>query len=164
MSLNWRTIGFGLGFGLLDSIALPIVKGVSTGWDPAWMVVPAILYAGSPFLFLTALRQETLTIMNLVWDLTSDLVVTFIGLVIFAETISPIKALGVGVSMIGLMLMSWESHTVNEFLGRNFTAVKEVFTGPSSTETTKPTTKPTALQRQRGGDYRLDDDSLPIAE
>ena len=163
MSLNWRTLAFGLGFGLMDSIALPIVKGVSMGWDPAWMVVPALLYAGAPFLFLTALRQETLTIMNLVWDLTSDLVVTFIGLIIFAETISPIKALGVGLSFLGLMLMSWESHTVNEFLSRNFTAVKEVFTGPAPA--TQP--KPSALARQRGGDYRLDDDprqSVPIAD
>lgn len=163
MSLNWRTLAFGLGFGLMDSIALPIVKGVSMGWDPAWMVVPALLYAGSPFLFLTALRQETLTIMNLVWDLTSDLIVTFIGLIIFAETISPIKALGVGLSFLGLMLMSWESHTVNEFLSRNFTAVKEVFTGPAPA--TQP--KPSALARQRGGDYRLDDNprqSVPIAD
>jgi multidrug transporter EmrE-like cation transporter len=145
MSLNWRTIGFGLGFGAIDSIALPIVKGVSLGWDPAWMVIPAVLYAGSPFLFLTALRQETLTIMNLVWDLTSDLVVTFIGLVIFAETISPTKALGVALSFLGLILMSWESHTVNEFLSHNFTAVKEALTGPSSSQ-------------QRGGAYPVTED------
>jgi multidrug transporter EmrE-like cation transporter len=154
MSLNWRTLAYGLGFGALDSIALPIVKGVSMGWDPAWMVIPAILYAGSPFLFLTALRQETLTIMNLVWDLTSDLVVTFIGLVIFAETISPIKALGVALSFVGLILMSWESPAVNEYLSRNFTAVKEVFTGP--TPAAQP--KQSALHRQRGGDYRMDDE------
>jgi len=154
MSLNWRTLTYGVAFGALDSIALPIVKGVSMGWDPAWMVIPAILYAGSPFLFLTALRQETLTIMNLVWDLTSDLVVTFIGLVIFAETISPIKALGVCISMIGLIMMSWESPTVNDYLSRNFTAVKEVFTGPAPATPSKQT----ALQRQRGGDYRMDDE------
>jgi drug/metabolite transporter (DMT)-like permease len=145
MSLNWRTLAFGVGFGLMDAVALPIVKGVSLGWDPAWMVVPALLYAGSPFLFLTALRHETLTIMNLVWDLTSDLLVTFIGLFIFAETISPIKALGVGLSFCGLILMSWESHTVNEFLSHNFTAVKEVFTGPSS--------------QQRGGAHDAETDS-----
>ncbi len=152
MSLNWRTLGFGLGFGLMDSIALPIVKGVSTGWDPAWMVIPALLYAGSPFLFLTALRQESLTIMNLVWDLTSDLVVTVIGLFIFAETISPIKAVGVALSFLGLILMSWESNTVNEFLSHNFTAVKEVFTGPSS--------------NQKGGalEARNRDPSVPILE
>lgn len=132
MNFNTRTLGFGLGFGLMDAVALPIVKGVSQGWDPAWMMVPAILYAGSPFLFLAALRQETLTIMNLVWDLTSDLVVSIIGLFVFKETISPIKFLGICVSLIGLLLMSWESPTVNEYLSQNFTTVTGVFTEDTS--------------------------------
>jgi multidrug transporter EmrE-like cation transporter len=155
MSLNWRTLAFGLGFGMLDSIALPIVKGVSMGWDPAWMVVPALLYAGSPFLFLTALRGETLTIMNLVWDLTSDVVITFIGLFVFTETISPIKMLGVSLSFLGLTLMSWDSPVVNEYLSRNFTTVKEVFTGP--------TTK-TPITKQHGGGGFVAADDIPPAE
>jgi multidrug transporter EmrE-like cation transporter len=131
MSLNWRTLAYGLGFGLLDATALPIVKGVSTGWDPAWMLVPTMLYAAAPSILLTALREETLTIMNLVWDLTSDLIVTIIGLVVFAEKISPIKMLGVFVSFIGLILMTWESDAVNGFLSRNFEALTNVVT-PSS--------------------------------
>jgi multidrug transporter EmrE-like cation transporter len=121
--LNWRTISYGLGFGLLDAVALPIVKGVSTGWDPAWMIIPTLIYAASPSILLTALRHETLTIMNLVWDLTSDLTVTIIGLVVFAEKLSPIKMLGVFVSFIGLILMTWESDSVNGFLNRNFEAL-----------------------------------------
>lgn len=126
--INWRTLAYGLGFGLLDATALPIVKGVSTGWDPAWMVIPTLLYAASPSILLTALREETLTIMNLVWDLTSDLTVTIIGLLFFAEKISPIKMLGVFVSFIGLILMGWESEAVNGFLNRNFEGLKEALT------------------------------------
>lgn len=118
--LNWRTLGYGLGFGALDATALPIVKGVSKGWNPAWMVLPVLLYAASPFLLLSALRQETLTIMNLVWDLTSDVVVTLIGLLVFGETLSPVKGLGVATSFVALTLMSYENHTVNDFLTRNF--------------------------------------------
>ena len=127
--LNWRTLAYGLGFGLLDATALPIVKGVSTGWDPAWMIIPTLMYAATPSILLTALREETLTIMNLVWDLTSDITVTIVGLVVFAEKISPIKMLGVFVSFIGLTLMTWESVAVNGFLSRNF----EALTGRSST-------------------------------
>jgi multidrug transporter EmrE-like cation transporter len=121
--LNWHTLAYGLGFGLLDATALPIVKGVSIGWDPAWMIVPTLLYAAAPSILLTALRKETLTIMNLVWDLTSVIIVTIIGLVVFAEKISPIKMLGVVVSFIGLILMTWESDTVNGFLNWNFAAL-----------------------------------------
>lgn len=120
---NWRTISYGLGFGALDATALPVVKAVSKGAHPAWMIVPVLLYGASPFLLLSALRQETLTIMNLVWDLTSDLIVTFIGLIVFGETISPVKGLGVATSFIALTLMSYENHAVNDFLTRNFRAL-----------------------------------------
>lgn len=128
--INWRTITYGLTFGTLDAIALPIVKGVSTGWDKAWMLVPVLLYATSPFILLSALRQETLTIMNLVWDLTSDLIVTFIGLVIFAESLSPMKFLGVLFSFLALFCMSYESATVNEFLTSNLQRFRANFTNP----------------------------------
>jgi multidrug transporter EmrE-like cation transporter len=124
--LNWRTLAYGLGFGLLDATALPIVKGVSTGWDPAWMIIPTLMYAAAPSILLTALRKETLTIMNLVWDLSSDLTVTIIGLLVFAEKISPIKMLGVFVSFIGLILMTWESDAINGFLNQNFEGLKNV--------------------------------------
>lgn len=126
-SFNLRTIGYGLGFGALDATALPIVKGVSNGWHPAWMIVPVLLYGASPFLLLSALRHETLTIMNLIWDLTSDLIVTFIGLILFGETISPAKGLGVALSFVSLTLMSYENHTLNDFLTRNYKAVRDTF-------------------------------------
>lgn len=126
--INWRTLTYGLTFGALDAIALPIVKGVSTGWDKAWMLLPVFMYGASPFILLSALREETLTIMNLVWDLTSDLIVTFIGLVIFAESLSPMKFLGVCFSFMALFCMSYESATVNEFLTSNLQRFRGNFT------------------------------------
>jgi multidrug transporter EmrE-like cation transporter len=125
--LNWRTLGFGVTFGILDSIALPITKGVSKGWNSWWMVIPVFLYATTPLIFLKALEKETLTIMNLVWDLTSDLIVTLIGLLVFAEVIPPTKLLGVIVSMIGLVLMTYEGDGWDEFLMRNYNRARETF-------------------------------------
>jgi multidrug transporter EmrE-like cation transporter len=127
--INWHTLGYGLTFGALDSIALPIVKGVSIGWSKLWMIIPVLMYGASPFLLLSALKRETLTIMNLVWDLTSDLVVTLIGLVVFAESITPMKALGVFFSFIALFCMSYESATVNEFLTNSLKRIRENFNG-----------------------------------
>jgi multidrug transporter EmrE-like cation transporter len=117
---TWRTIAFGILFGLLDSIALPVVKGVSIGWDPAWMTIPIALYATSPIIFLKALEKETLTIMNLVWDLTSDLVVTVIGLFVFAEKITPLKMLGVCLSFVSLFLMSYDGDGWNDYISNNW--------------------------------------------
>jgi drug/metabolite transporter (DMT)-like permease len=127
--INSRTLGFGLVFGLIDSIALPVIKSVSLGASHWWMLVPVVLYASSPFVFLKALEKETLTIMNLVWDLTSDLVVTFIGLAIFAERLPPTKLLGVFFSFIGLFLMTYEGNGWNEYLSENVTRIRNRFTG-----------------------------------
>ena len=131
--LNLRTLGFGISFGLLDAIALPIIKAVSKGLDSGWMIVPSLIYAAAPFIFLKALEHETMTIMNLVWDLTSDLIVTFVGVVVFAEKISSVKAVGIFFSMMGLMMMSYEGDGWNEFIETNFRKARDTF---SSTFTT----------------------------
>ena len=117
--LNWRTLLFGLVFGLLDSIALPLIKSVSLGANPFLMMIPTVVYAASPFIFLAALKRESLTIMNLVWDLTSDVVVTLIGIFIFRESIPPVKMLGVMTSFVALFLMTYECDEWNEFLETN---------------------------------------------
>ena len=107
---NLRTLLFGVGFGLLDATGLPTIKAVSEGMlSFKWMVVPFLLYASSPFIFLKGLASESLTILNLVWDLSSDLIITIIGLFFFGETIGYTKGLGVCLSFIALFLMTYES-------------------------------------------------------
>lgn len=118
--LNWRTIGFGFLFGVIDSIALPLVKYVHNGASKWWMLIPLVVYAADPFIFLKALEHESLTIMNLVWDLTSDLLITAVGLFVFMERLPPMKLLGVMVSLVGLFLMTYEGEGWNAYLARNF--------------------------------------------
>lgn len=117
--LNWRTLGFGLLFGVIDSIALPMVKWVHNGASNWWMLFPVVVYAVNPFIFLKALEKESLTIMNLVWDLSSDLLITLVGLFVFAERLPPLKLLGVMVSLVGLFLMTYEGDGWNEYLAHN---------------------------------------------
>jgi multidrug transporter EmrE-like cation transporter len=118
---------YGLGFGLIDSIALPITKGVSLGWNKLYMIVPMMLYAVSPFIFLKALAGESLTIMNLVWDLSSDVIVTLIGLFVFAEKISPVKLIGVLTGIVSLFLLTYEKREWNGFLAENFRMTGGIF-------------------------------------
>ena len=118
--LNWTTLGYGILFGVIDSIALPLVKYVHNGASKWWMLVPLVVYAADPFIFLKALENESLTIMNLVWDLTSDLLITAVGLFVFAERLPPMKLLGVMVSLVGLFLMTYEGDGWNAYLARNF--------------------------------------------
>jgi multidrug transporter EmrE-like cation transporter len=123
--MNWTTLGYGLTFGITDAIALPLVKWVHNGASAWWMLVPILIYAANPLIFLNAMKTETLTVMNLVWDMTSDLLITLIGLFVFRETLPPLKALGVFVSLIGLFLMTYEGNGWNEYLARNFRNVRE---------------------------------------
>lgn len=107
---NYRTLFFGALFGLLDAISLPVVKGVSQGWKPLWMAIPLVIYAINPFIFLKALSTESLAIMNLVWDLSSDIIVTFIGIFGFGEHIPRTKMIGVVLSFVSLFLMTYEGN------------------------------------------------------
>jgi multidrug transporter EmrE-like cation transporter len=105
---KYTTLLFGLLFGILDAIALPVVKGVSIGWKPLLMIIPTVIYAINPFIFLKALGTESLSIMNLVWDLSSDVIVTLIGVFGFGEHIPRTKLFGVVLSFVSLFLMTYE--------------------------------------------------------
>ena len=71
-----------------------------------WIFIPVLVYAFQPILFYLSLQYESLTVMNLLWDVISDVLVTFIGLMIFKEKIGPYKRAGVILSFISIVLMS----------------------------------------------------------
>jgi len=101
---------YGLFMATIDVFMLGILKLVSTGaiknmW---WMAVPTLVYALQPWIFLQSLRVETMIVMNLLWDLISDILVTGNGLLYFKEKISHTKMFGVLVSIVGIYLMSYE--------------------------------------------------------
>jgi multidrug transporter EmrE-like cation transporter len=105
---NLRSLGFGLTLALMDAISFPFVKNVSMGLNPMWMIIPTILYSFSPYVLLQALKMESLVIMNLLWDLSSDIVVTLIGILFFKEHLSPLKMVGVCLSLVSIFLMSYD--------------------------------------------------------
>ncbi len=117
MRFNVVPLLFGGLLALIDAFALPILKGVKTeGW-PRWLLgIPIGLYALNPVIFFSALGSETLTIMNLIWDLMSDVLVTLIGILFFKEVIPTTKRVGIVLSFISLILMSYEGDGFGEFL------------------------------------------------
>ena len=106
MSLNLRTLAYGIGLAILDVVSFPMVKGVSLGWSTAWMAVPIAVYSMAPVLLLSALKAETLVVMNLVWDLLSDVIITMF---VFSERIAPLKVLGVCLCLVSLFLLNYEN-------------------------------------------------------
>ena len=46
--------------------------------------------------------------MNLLWDVMSDVIVTCVGLFYFSEKLTSIKKVGVLLSVISVILLSWK--------------------------------------------------------
>jgi hypothetical protein len=107
--MKWSVLIYGTLLALMDVIMMPITKGVATkGWPLAWMIVPTLVYAVDPWIFLQSLKLETMVVMNLAWDLLSDILVTFTGLVILGEKVSMMKGIGIALSFVSLFFLSYD--------------------------------------------------------
>ncbi len=60
----------------------------------------------NPWIFLNGMKHTRMTIMNLSWDIMSDLLVRAIGLFYFREQITRTKLLGVGFALTAAFLFS----------------------------------------------------------
>ena len=108
MHLEWIPFAFGLVMATLDVFMLGVIKTVSK--DKAkllrWMILPTIMYAIQPWIFLGSLQFESMIVMNLMWDLISDILVTAAGFLYFKEKIGPFKKVGVIFSILAMFLLS----------------------------------------------------------
>ena len=90
-----------------DASMMSIMKGISQGTIPyTYMIIVAIVYLIQPFLFMFGLNHTTMTIMNLSWDLMSDIIVTLVGLLYFRESLSHKKSMGVLFALLAIVLFS----------------------------------------------------------
>lgn len=107
---KWNTVIFGFSMALIDVFVLGGLKAKSLGMlNGMWMLPLAmVVYSLQPILFSKALSFESLTIMNLFWDLSSDILVTVVGLFYFSEKLSPRRMLGVFLALMALLLLSCE--------------------------------------------------------
>ncbi len=106
--LNLRTLGFGLGLSVVDVVMMPFVKKIAGGWPFVYMIFPMLAYAIDPIIFYFAIKAEGMAMMNLVWNLVSNVVVTLIGVFLFKEFISPTKMVGIALSFVALFFMSYD--------------------------------------------------------
>jgi multidrug transporter EmrE-like cation transporter len=98
---------YGLLMALNDVTTFSFVKYLSLGTFKSvlWNLVPMGLYALQPLILLSAMRYESLTVMNLTWNVLSDILVTAMGLLFFKEQIGSTKIIGVLMAIIALALM-----------------------------------------------------------
>jgi drug/metabolite transporter (DMT)-like permease len=103
-------LGFGGAMALIDAAILSSLKAYNLGWIQ-WrgiVVISMLIYSFQPLLFLESLQYNSLTVMNLLWDVMSDVIVTSIGLFYFSEKLTKLKKLGVFFSFISIILLTWK--------------------------------------------------------
>jgi multidrug transporter EmrE-like cation transporter len=103
-----RPLMFGVGLAIIDTLLLSATKLVSIGsisWWP-YMIIIMVLYGIQPGIFLGSLSFESMSIMNLIWDVMSNIFVSILGIYYFKEKISNMKYLGIILSVISLSILS----------------------------------------------------------
>jgi len=94
----------------VDVISLGVIKKHTEGvWKSMWTVPLAMgLYALQPLFFLESLKYESMTVMNILWDIISDFMVTAEGLFYFKEKLSTLKYVGLALAFIAIVILSYD--------------------------------------------------------
>ena len=104
-----KPIVYGTYMATVDVFMLGILKAIHLGWmNKAFIFLPTLLYSMQPWVFLASLKFEGLTVMNLMWDVLSDIFVTLTGIFYFKEKVSSIKLIGVFLAILSVVLLNCE--------------------------------------------------------
>lgn len=106
---NLNALGWGGLMALVDAVILSLLKAYNIGWIQ-WkgvLLISMLVYSFQPLIFLQGLTQNGLTVMNLLWDVMSDVIVTAIAVFYFSEKLTKFKKAGVLMSFISIILLTW---------------------------------------------------------
>jgi hypothetical protein len=108
--IAWRTLLYGLLMGGIDTGMLSLIKIISIDGVKSlkYMIIPMLAYALQPWIFISALKSETMTVMNLTHDLTSDVLVSMVGLLYFGEKLGRVRSIGLLLGFISLCLLAYK--------------------------------------------------------
>ena len=114
--INYIPIALATLMASIDVVVLAWIKDYSLGLLP-WKMIPIgmLLYGLQPLIFLQSLRYETMTVMNISWNLISDILVTATGLLYFKEKLTPMKQFGLGFAFVAIFLFACDDLTCGLF-------------------------------------------------
>jgi len=115
-SINWNykhfnmlPVFFGVLMATIDIFMMSSSKLISNGSMSTVWGIPLImsLYALQPLIFLKALSYEGMIATNLIWNLTSNILVTLQGSFVFGESIKGLKWVAILMSLFSICLMAY---------------------------------------------------------
>ena len=91
----------------IDAIALPYIKYIFDGiLSKKLLLFPIMIYALQPLLFYFGMNFFHMTTLNLIWDLSSDIIVTLIGILYLKEKLSPMSKVGLIFAILSITFFS----------------------------------------------------------
>ena len=64
-----------------------------------------LIYSFEPFIFYKSLAFESMSIMNILWNVMSNIIVTLTGAFVFGEIFSTYQIIGIILSITGMVLL-----------------------------------------------------------
>ena len=111
MGFSVIPVAFGVVMAAIDLVMMASVKQVGSGAWPLRTGLPfaTLVYALEPYIFLQAMKYtgEGLAVVNLVWNLASDILVTLMGVLWFGEKLHGTRWIAVGMSLVTLALFAY---------------------------------------------------------
>ena len=74
------------------------------------LLLSTLIYTPQPYLFLKAMNFENMTAVNLIWNLSSNLIVTLMGVFYFGEKIAGLRWVAIGMALFSLGLFAYSSN------------------------------------------------------
>ena len=111
MNIFNNGITIGLYLAIVDILGMTITKQVSIGFFQSnSMAIAFIIYGFQMLIFRHGLESTSMTVLNLTWNLFSNVIITLIGLFYFKENISHLEKYGLGFAIFALFLFGLSNY------------------------------------------------------
>jgi spermidine export protein MdtJ len=91
---------------LLDTVSLPLLKTAYITNNHFFLSLGVVIGVVQKLIFYNSMKYTTLTVLNVLWDLLSDVFVSLVGIFIFRESITTTKLVGIALSFVSIYLLN----------------------------------------------------------
>jgi len=110
--MNYMSVLFASIMTVVDISAFGIVKEITLkGLNPYFLAVSMILYSIQPLIIWTSLSYQSLTVMNIMWNIISSISIATLGLIYFNERLAQRELIGVILGLTCVYLFSFTNKT-----------------------------------------------------
>ena len=107
MSGNYGQYLYALYMASIDGLVMSSLKAYKVGMIKSMIVFPIamLIYGFQPLVFYRGLGLESMTVLNVLWDVLSDIIVAVIGVFVFGESLTSQQCVGLAMCMAGIVLL-----------------------------------------------------------